>query len=428
MGRCDRNTAAGRRATTAGRRAAGQGPPTAPRAAPAVSSDDYARAVIAEGQRHGITERGIVMALSTTLVESDLVMYANYADPESLDYPHDAIGSNENSVGLFQQRAPWWGTCADRMDAARSAGMFYDDLARLDYNNPAQTAGWYCYQVQQCAAEYAYRYDERMPEAQQLYDRLAGQPAGEVVLPYDHSVTPQETGYWCGPAATQVVLNGQGVIVSEQQLANQMGTDTDGTDDIGLIQAVLAGYLPAADYRAAYMPNDPPSAAERDALWSALCNSIRAGCGVVMNWVAPPSNYPVGIKGSQSPKYAGGTVYHYVSCMGIDDNPTQRACWIADSGFAPYGYWCAFDQVATLIPPKGYTYSAQPTAGLPPITRPPAAQLPAELTDREIAEQIWTQLLGPGGNGWPQLGQNAAGQYLTLVDAVARLVNPRHRK
>jgi hypothetical protein len=30
----------------------------------------------------------------------------------------------------------------------------------------------------------------------------------EHVLPYDRSIVPQETGFWCGPAAAQVVLNG----------------------------------------------------------------------------------------------------------------------------------------------------------------------------------------------------------------------------
>ena len=51
------------------------------------------------------------------------------------------------------------------------------------------------------------------------------------------------------------------------------------------------------------------------------------------------------------------TVYHYVAAMGYDDPPGAWAVWIADSGFWPFGYWCGFDQVATLIPPKGYTYA-----------------------------------------------------------------------
>ena len=39
-----------------------------------------------------------------------------------------------------------------------------------------------------------------------------------------------------------------------------------------------------------------------------------------------------------------------------------------------------------------------------------------------IVQDIQTQLRGPDLQGWPQLGQNADGQNLTLVDAVAALV------
>lgn len=39
----------------------------------------------------------------------------------------------------------------------------------------------------------------------------------------------------------------------------------------------------------------------------------------------------------------------------------------------------------------------------------------------DAIQEIWRQLRGPGGQGWEQLGQNAKGQNLTLVDAVAAL-------
>ena len=48
------------------------------------------------------------------------------------------------------------------------------------------------------------------------------------------------------------------------------------------------------------------------------------------------------------------------------------------------------------------------------------------LSDAEQAQllaavlDIQTQLRGPGNHGWPQLGENAQGQDLTLVDAVAK--------
>jgi hypothetical protein len=137
-----------------------------------MSKDDYANAIIAEGKRRGITVRGIEIALATALVESNLVMYANNGDPESLRFPHEALSFDANSDGLFQQRAPWWGSTADRMSPTRSAGMFYDALAKLDYNSDAHTPGWYAQAVQQSA--FPTRYDQRFPEAEALFDRLAG--------------------------------------------------------------------------------------------------------------------------------------------------------------------------------------------------------------------------------------------------------------
>ncbi|QIN94250.1 endolysin [Mycobacterium phage Willsammy] len=195
----------------------------------------------------------------------------------------------------------------------------------------------------------------------------------EKLLPYDRSIVPQETGYWCGPAATQVVLNSRGIIKAESDLARQIGTTTRGTDYVGLIERVLDAIVPDARYTSVYIANDPPTAAQKETLWRNLVASINAGYGVVMNWVAPPSNKPRGVKGSVSPSYSGGTTYHYVAAMGYDDNPAARAVWIADSGFRPYGYWVSFDQCATLIPPKGYCYAA--AAPVAPAAPAPATQL-----------------------------------------------------
>lgn len=37
-------------------------------------------------------------------------------------------------------------------------------------------------------------------------------------------------------------------------------------------------------------------------------------------------------------------------------------------------------------------------------------------------QDIWDQLHGPNGQGWPQLGHNSKGQNLTPVDALAGLI------
>jgi hypothetical protein len=387
---------------------------------PHYTPDQINLGIIAEGQRRGITEKGICIAISTGLVESNSTMYANPNDPESLSYPHDAIGYDANSVGVFQQRDPWWGTCHDRMHVEPSAGMFYAELVKQDYNSDAHTPGWYAQQVQQSA--YPDRYDERYDEACDIYARLTTTGAelvGEKLLDYDETLTPQETGYWCGPASAQVALSCRGIFEQESVLAAEMGTDEGGTDYVALIERSLDPRLPEANYSSHDAPNDPPLPHQLDAFWDALKRSIDNGFAVVLNWVAPPSNYPIGIKGSVSPSYGGGTIYHYVTAAGYDDNPAQRAVWIADSGFPPFGYWISFDQCATLIPPKAFCYADLPHVG---------GEAPGSEPITDVPILNYEQLCGPVdpatgyGTGWPQLGQNEAGQNLYVIDAVSKIV------
>jgi Peptidase_C39 like family len=193
----------------------------------------------------------------------------------------------------------------------------------------------------------------------------------EKMLAYDRSVVPQERFWDCGPAAAQVVCNGRGVIVSEDTLIREMGTDQDGTDYVGLVEQSLNRHL-GGQYTSVYI-TDPASRAAKDALLVNVANSINAGFGCVFNFVSPPSNRPKGVKGSVSPNYGYNTVFHYVACMGVDVE--EKAVWIADSGFQPQGYWISADQAASLIAPKGYTYSTIKTTAPTPVT--PSKPTPA---------------------------------------------------
>ncbi|AEJ95799.1 lysin A [Mycobacterium phage Adephagia] len=226
----------------------------------------------------------------------------------------------------------------------------------------------------------------------------------EKVLPYDRVIVPQETGYWCGPAATQIVLNSRGLVVPEATLAREIGTTVRGTDYVGLIERILDLRVPDARYTSVYIENDPPTAVQRETLWRNLKRSIDAGYGVVMNWVAPPSNYPRGVKGSVSPRYGGGTVYHYVAAMGYDDNPAARAVWIADSGFQPQGYWISFDQCASLIPPKGYAFAD--------VDHPDGPEAPVD-ADAQAADAL-LRLMG---------GSLPFARYQALLPAVRQCLN-----
>lgn len=147
-------------------------------------ADQYALAIIDEGRRRGISPRGIQIALATALVESNLKMYANAAVPESLNLPHDDIGSDYDSVGLFQQRCPMWGPAKVLMDPARSAGLFYDNLVRFNYNDDSNSPGYYAQAVQRSA--FPDRYDQRFADAQSLFNRLAN-TTGD-----DMAAVPQE--------------------------------------------------------------------------------------------------------------------------------------------------------------------------------------------------------------------------------------------
>lgn len=145
-----------------------------------MSKDDYARAVLQAGRDLGITPRGIVIAYATVFVESNWRNYANSKVPESLTIPHDAVGSDGKSVGLFQQQvvwgngAWWWGDAATCMDPYKSAALFFQRLETRDYN--AGDPGAHAQAIQQSA--YPDRYAQRMGEAQQLYDRIAGSTPG----------------------------------------------------------------------------------------------------------------------------------------------------------------------------------------------------------------------------------------------------------
>lgn len=142
------------------------------------TKDQVALEFIAEGRRRGIAPRGIVICIATGLVESNLTVYANAKVPGSLDLPHDAVGSDGMSVGPLQQQVImgngwWWGPVDVCQDPTKSAGLFYDRLAKLPYQNTTDAAaGAIAQQIQKSA--FPDRYAQRMAEAQSYYDRLSG--------------------------------------------------------------------------------------------------------------------------------------------------------------------------------------------------------------------------------------------------------------
>lgn len=94
-------------------------------------ADLYAYEIARAARELDLGAAAAVIGEATALVESGdpLKMWANNAVPESLNYPHDAVGSDHDSVGLFQQRDNGaWGTVEQRMSPFDSATMFFKQL------------------------------------------------------------------------------------------------------------------------------------------------------------------------------------------------------------------------------------------------------------------------------------------------------------
>jgi hypothetical protein len=158
----------------------------------------------------------------------------------------------------------------------------------------------------------------------------------------------QQTGYWCGPAATRIAISARtGNVPSQATLAAQLGTTSNGTDWIGQVTGVLNRNLGTGWYETKEMPNDPPTQAQRDLLWRDIVLDVNNGYAIVANIVAPANNHP--------PGYPNYTIYHYFTVIGYDSS--DMTVKIADP--ASFGgnqiYWLTFNQLATLIPPKGYS-------------------------------------------------------------------------
>lgn len=377
-----------------------------------MSRDDYARAIIDEGRRRGIGERGIVIALATALVESNLQNYANAKVPASLDLPHDAVGSDGFSVGLFQQQVRrgangdwWWSDAASCMDPTRSAGMFYDRLSRLDYNSSAHSAGWYAQQVQKSA--FPDRYDQRMGEAQALYDRLSGQTGGDVSY-YDLDWSARFT--FGGPRdvsrlrgvcvhTTESAPGATAQDVTNYQISSQTGSYNVmvGQDGVRILQNT-DDWTPWATGNKG---NDillhlcfvAQSAWTRDQ-WLAQDKMLTAGATVIAHW-CNTYNWPIrkvtadslpGVLGHGDTRVWGGTDHS-------DPGPN-------------FPYDVVLAKAEALLAPS--------TSG----------GFMAALTDAEQRELLdgvryIRDQLGPGQPDWPSLGHNDKGEPLTLRDAIA---------
>jgi cell wall-associated NlpC family hydrolase len=133
-----------------------------------------AATIIAVGKAEGVEERGQLIALMAALTESTLRVLANATLPESAGYPHDGIGSDEDSLGLFQMRPSMgWGSVEELMSPAWSARAFYGGASGPNHGSPAgllDIAGWQAMPLGQAAQAVEH---SAYPERYALYESAA---------------------------------------------------------------------------------------------------------------------------------------------------------------------------------------------------------------------------------------------------------------
>lgn len=174
--------------------------------------------IITIGRDLGVSDQGLKVALMTALQESRLRMLANSSVPASLDYPHDGVGSDHDSVNPFQQRVSGWGTVAELMNLDYSIKAFFGGPTGPNGGSPRgllDVKGWesmapgVAAQTVQVSA-FPDAYDKWEPAAEQLIATLgegitgggcSGSIDGEIQLPLrsDYNMT---SGY--GPRSSGV--------------------------------------------------------------------------------------------------------------------------------------------------------------------------------------------------------------------------------
>ncbi|MGW2094645.1 hypothetical protein [Promicromonospora sukumoe] len=143
----------------------------------------HAATIISVGSRtKGVGRDGIIVALMAALTESHLQMLANPgAYPASVKHPHDGVGQDFDSLGLFQMRpASGWGSVKELMQPEYQAAAFFGGPGSPNNGSPRgllDIDGWKHLHKGAAAqavevSAYPYRYAQYKPVALAILDRL----------------------------------------------------------------------------------------------------------------------------------------------------------------------------------------------------------------------------------------------------------------
>lgn len=374
-------------------------------------------------------------------------------DPETMQFEHDSTSDDNRSSGYFQQQPgpngeAWWGTAKQRMTLAESAEMFLERLSN-DYRNArdAHSAGVFAQLVQGSA--FPDRYREKWDEAHEVLRRaLAG---GGVRAARDIEAREKRVGWTGDPVWLEEVLRP----VLGDKLKTLDKWDERGHGDFGDIWGVMWHHTGNAKETADSIARGRPD------LQGPLANLHIAPDGTVtivavgVCWHAGKGDYP-GLPSDNANSRMIGIECAWPTIRGNgswDQNerwPDAQIISMRDVGAAltnklgygaernighkewagsKQGKWdpgnVSMDWFRGEIAKAMRGEFAKPEIVQPPIPiEVPLLAAPSNpRTDRVLLEEIWTQLRGPDGNGWPQLGNKTVVDYLAEIGSYAADLN-----
>lgn len=340
---------------------------------------EIAGIVINVGRSSGRSDRAILVALAVAAQESRFRNYANDGRGDdlkpdqrrigrSMELPHDAVGTDHGSLGVFQQQWPWWGTMRELMDPATAAEKFYAALDKV-YGWERMSIGEAGQAVQRSAFPRAY--DDDVDLARKLLDS-AENPDGIAPVSYFGSATDCVSTVFSGEVVMPVA--GSDYVDSKSfgrqgALWSTVHTGTDFSTACGI--PVLASTGGTVSVRT-------------DQAWSGRwLVTIDAGGGGVVTWYAH----------MQAISVANGDVVHagqQIGAVGTEGNSTgcHLHFEVRPGGGAPIdpSTWLA-ENVGTTIPISGTTSGASAVVM--------TANLPFTLSNARTQRRVRT-LLGSG--------------------------------
>jgi hypothetical protein len=439
---------------------------------PLRTREDIALEVHTVSLSRGLDELATVIALMTIATEvgtnGQWWCPWNAKDPSSKNYPHDSESDDGRSVGYFQQQNgsagetvagsdDWWGPMQSRMTIAQAADTFLSRLAD-DYgsakDNPG-LAGQFAQRVQGSA--FPDRYAQHWDEAWDVLRRaLAGQPTPTPGRPAGFTGDPvwledvlREAlgdrlvveGDWVNRGTGGTMGDIWGVMIHHTGNINEtVDHIRDGVQqDTGFLHGPLAQCLFTPDGKCHLIAVGPCNHAGIGSYPGlGTNNGNRRLIGFECCWPTPRPDLPKGYDPTErwstpliiTLRDATAAV---LKKLGYG---SARAIGHKEYAGSSQGKWdpgnMSMDWFRGEVQKDldGFVFAGeepvqQPDPGPGPVNPPILQPPPNTRTDRQLLEDIWDQLRGPGGNGWSQLGGRTVVDYLVQI---GRFATDLHRQ